>query len=418
MVPRFGVLAGLLLFASVSMTSPTIDWPQWHGPDRTGVSPESGLLKSWPPAGPPQAWSIKGLGAGYGTVAMRGDRIYVQGTKDGRSAVFALNRGTGAIMWSQALGGGLDQDRGGGPRGTPTIDGDRVYALTEAGDLACLLARDGSVAWSRNILRDFGGSNINWHLSESPLIDGNRLVVAPGGPDAGVVALDKMTGKTVWKSRGLSDRAGYASCIVRDVHGVRTIMTFTASAAVGVRAGDGALLWRYEPVANRTANITTPLFHDNKVFYTSAYGTGCALLNLVPSGNQSLDAREVYFSREMMNHHGGVVLVGEHVYGFSNAILTCMEFDTGKPVWKDRSVGKGSVTYADGNLYLLSEKNVMGLAEATPQGYREKGRFEIPDQGLPSWAHPVVCDGKLYIRNQDLLLSYNIRSEAQSTPAD
>jgi outer membrane protein assembly factor BamB len=412
------MLAGLLLFASVLMTSPSIDWPQWHGPDRSGVSPESGLLKSWPTAGPPQTWSIKGLGAGYGTVAMQGDRIFVQGTKDGRSAVFALNRGTGSIVWARALGAGLDQDRGGGPRGTPTIDGDRIYALSEAGDLACLLARDGSVAWSRNILNDFGGSNINWHLSESPLVDGNRLVVTPGGPDAGVVALDKMTGKTVWKSRGLSDRAGYASCIVRDVHGVRTIMTFTASAAVGVRAVDGALLWRYQPVANRTANITTPLFHDNKVFYTSAYGTGCALLNLVPSGNQSIDAREVYFSREMMNHHGGVVLVGKHVYGFSNAILTCMEFDTGKPLWKDRSVGKGSVTYADGNLYLLSEKNTMGLAEATPEGYREKGRFEIPDQGLPSWAHPVVCDGKLYIRNQDILLCYNIRSEAQTTPAD
>jgi outer membrane protein assembly factor BamB len=418
MVARYAMLVAVLLFASVSMTSGSIDWPQWQGPHRTGASSESGLLKSWPPSGPPRTWSIKGLGSGYGTVAMQADRIYVQGTENGKSVVFALNRGNGSTVWSQALGSSLDQDRGGGPRGTPTIDGVRIFALTEAGDLACLRARDGSIAWSRNILRDFGGQNINWHISESPLVDGNRLVIMPGGPDAGLVALDKMTGKTIWKTEGLSDRAGYASSIVRDVHGVRTIMTFTASAAVGVRATDGALLWRYQPVANRTANITTPLFHDNKVFYTSAYGTGCALLNLVPSGNQAIDAREIYFSREMMNHHGGVVLVDKHLYGFSNAILTCMEFATGKPVWKDRSVGKGSVTYADGNLYLLSENNIAGLAVATPEGYREKGRFEIPDQGLPSWAHPVVCDGKLYIRNQDLLLCYDIRSEAPLTPAD
>ena len=281
--------------------------------------------------------------------------------------------------------------------------------MTEAGNLACLRTRDGSVVWGRNILKDFGGENPNWHIAESPLIDGTRLIVTPGGNKASIVALDKATGETVWTSRELSDRAGYSSCIIVNVQGVRAITTITADAAVGVRVDDGKLLWRYERVANDTANITTPLFYDNKVFYTTAYGTGCALLGLTAE-NGMIRAREIYFTREMMNHHGGVVLVNGYLYGYSNSILTCMEFATGRVLWKDRSVGKGSLTYADGNLYLLSENHVVGLARATPDGYQEHGRFGIGDQGHPSWAHPVVCGARLYIRNQGELTCYNVKA--------
>lgn len=386
------------------------DWPQWRGTDRTGLSKETGLLKTWPGEGPPAVWTISNLGEGYGSVAIKGDRIFVQGAKGSDSVVFCLNRADGKPVWSQALGTRLDQDRGGGPRGTPTVDGDRVYALSENGDLACLKIGDGSVAWRKNILREFGGRNITWLISESPLVDGNNLIVTPGGDQAGIVALDKMTGKVVWASKELSDPAGYSSCLAADVGGVRTIMGFTARAAVGLRASDGKLMWRYEQVANRTANITTPIFHDNKVFYSSAYGTGCALLGLKPEGGE-VRAQEVYFSKDMQNHHGGVVLVNGYLYGFSNAILTCIEFATGKVMWKDRSVGKGSLTYADGHLYLLSENNVVGLAEATPEGYKEKGRFRIADQGWPSWAHPVVTGGKFYIRNQGVLACYDVKAK-------
>jgi outer membrane protein assembly factor BamB len=262
--------------------------------------------------------------------------------------------------------------------------------------------------WSRNILKDFGGSNPQWKLSESPLIDGNNLIVTPGGPKACIVALDKMTGKMVWTSQELSDSAAYSSCIIVNLQGVRAITTLTASAAVGVRASDGKLLWRYERVANDTANITTPVVYNDKVFYTTDYSTGCALLGLTAQ-NGMIKAQEIYFSREIMNHHGGVVFIDRYLYGFSNAILTCIEFATGKVRWKNRSVGKGSLTYADGNLYLLSENNIVGLAQATPEGYVEKGRFQIPDQGQFSWAHPVVCGGKLYIRNQGVLATYNIK---------
>ncbi len=404
------ILVVALTTESSGRTAAEPDWPQWKGPGRTGLSNETGLLKSWPQAGPTAAWSVSNLGEGYSTVAIQGDRIFTQGTKGNESVVFALNRADGKTVWTTALGAKLGQDRGPGPRGTPTIDGDRVYALSENGDLACLRVKDGSALWRRNILKEFGGSNIKWLISESPLVDGNNVIVTPGGQSAGIVALDKLTGKTVWACKELSEDAGYASCIVADVQGVRTIMAFVDSAAVGVRANDGKLMWRYETVANRTANCTTPIYHDNKVFFSSAYGTGCALLGLKVQ-NGEVKAEEIYFNREMQNHHGGMVLVNGYLYGFSNAILTCIEFATGKVMWKERSVGKGSLTYADGHLYLLSENNVVGLAEATPAGYKEKGRFSIADQGWPSWSHPVVCGGKLYVRNQGVLACYDIKGK-------
>src|SRR5262245_56797502 len=285
------------------------DWPQWRGPDRTGVSSESGLLRQWPAAGPPLAWTMSGLGAGYGTVAVKGDRIFVQAlTKSNDSAVFALNRADGKPVWSKVLGSGGGNEQGHGPRGTPTVDDDRLYVLTENGDLACLKAADGATVWHRHILKEFGGRNIQWLISESPLVDGDHVIVTPGARGAGMVALNKMSGATVWTSKELSDPAGYSSPVIADVQGIRTVMTFTSAAGVGVRASDGKLMWRYPKVANGTANIATPVFFDNKVFYTSNYDTGGALLRLSLQSGE-VKAQEVYFTRDMMNHHGGVVLV-------------------------------------------------------------------------------------------------------------
>ncbi|MEP7272629.1 MAG: PQQ-binding-like beta-propeller repeat protein [Acidobacteriota bacterium] len=393
-------------------TAPEAEWPQWRGPLRDGKSSETGLLKQWAANGPAVTWSIANLGEGYGSPAVKADRIYVQGTSGGakESAVFCLNRADGKTLWSVSLGPKGNDDKGSGPRGTPTVDEDRVYVLTENGDLACLRDRDGSRVWSKNILKDYGGSNPRWLISESPLVDGNRLIVSPGGSGAGIVALDKMTGKEIWRSRNLSDPAGHASSIAADVGGVRSYMNFTANAAVGVRANDGKLMWSYKKAANQVANCTTPVFADNKVFFSSAYDTGGALLNLTAQ-NGEVKAQEAYFTRDMMNHHGGMVLVDGYLYGFSNAILTCLEFSTGKVMWKDRSVGKGSITYADGMLYLQGEKQLVGMAEANPKAYVEKGRFPISDRGWDSWAHPVVVGGKLYIRNQNELTCYDIKGK-------
>ena len=407
-----GLIAGSVVCAVVTVAAqaPSTDWPQWRGPERNGVSRETGLLREWPQSGPAVVWSASQLGAGYGSVAVAGSRVFVQGMKNRQSVVTSLDRAAGKAAWSVALGSAQENDRGSGPRSTPTIDGDRVYVLTENGDLVCLLVADGTVVWRRNILREFNGRNINWLVSESPLIDGDRIIVSPGGRNAGMVALDKMTGTTVWVSKELSDEAGYASSVVADVQGVRTILTLTGNAGIGVRATDGKVMWRYGNVANNTANITTPIYSNGKVFFTSAYGTGGALLGLRATGD-SVSAQEIYFTRNMQNHHGGVVLVDGYLYGFNNSILTCLEFETGKVMWRDRSVGKGSVAYADGRLYVLSEDNVVGLVEASPTGYRETGRFSIADQGWPSWAHPAISGGRLYLRNQNVLASYELRAK-------
>jgi outer membrane protein assembly factor BamB len=357
-------------------------------------------------------WTATGLGSGYGSMAVAGDRVFVQSARGRNSIVIALNRADGKEVWSKALGASQTDDRGPGPRGTPTVDGDRLYVLSENGDLACLRT-DGTVVWQRNILRDFRGRQLQWLISESPLVDGPHVIVSPGGPGAGMVKLDKMTGQTVWTAKDLSDPAGYSSIIAADVQGVRTYMTFTAAAGVGVRASDGRLMFRYPNAANGVANVATPIFSNNRVFFSSAYGTGGGLLDLTAQ-NGEVKAKEAYFTRNMKNHHGGIVLVDGYLYGFNDAILTCLEFSTGKMMWRDRSVGKGSVTFADGHLYIQSENNSVGLVEATPSGYREQGRFRIPDKGLPSWAHPVVSDGRLYVRNQDMILVYDIKARAAS----
>ena len=413
---RLFVLLFVLLLASLTTGAPApaslaeTDWPQWRGNNRNGLSSETGLLKQWPAEGPKTLWSISELGEGYGAVSVSGDRIYVQGTRGEASVVFGLNRADGKTVWSTALGPKGNERRGNGPRATPTVDGDRLYVLTENGDLACLRTRDGSSIWRKNILKDFGGSNPGWLISESPLADGNRLIVSPGGRDAAIVALDKMNGQVIWKTAGLSDQAAYSSSIVADVGGVRTIMNFTSAAGVGVRASDGKVMWQYRNAANGTANCTTPVFADNKVFFSSAYGTGGGLLGLSAQGGE-VKQQEVYFTKDMMNHHGGIVLVNGYMYGFSNSVLTCLEFSTGKRMWVNRSVGKGSLTYADGMLFLLGEDHTVGLAEATPNGYNEKGRFQISDLGRPSWAHPVVAGGKLYIRNQNTLTCYDVKGK-------
>jgi outer membrane protein assembly factor BamB len=370
-------------------------------------------MPQWPPSGPPLVWSVAGLGAGYGSLAVRGDRIYLQALNSAGSSLSSLNRADGKVVWTKSIGRGGGNDRGPGPRGTPTLDGDRVYVLTENGDLACVNAATGAAIWQRNILADFGGRQIPWLVSESPLVDGANVIVSPGGPRAGMAALDKMTGKTVWTSQALSDEAGYASPIAADVQGVRVIMTLTSGAGVGVRASDGKLMWRHPAVANGTANVATPIFSDNKVFYSSNYGTGAALLGLTAQGGE-VKAQQIYFTREMQNHHGGIVLVNGYLYGFHGSILTCLEFATGKMLWRDRSVGKGTLMYADGHLYIQSENNVVGLAEATPSAYKETGRFRTADQGFPSWAHPVVSGGRLYIRDQGTLAAYNIKSQLSS----
>jgi outer membrane protein assembly factor BamB len=300
----------------------------------------------------------------------------------------------------------FSNDRGHGPRGTPTIDGERLYVLGASGDLTCLETAKGRKVWSVNVLQTFGGHNPRWGLSESPLVLGDRVLVNAGGPNASIVALKKGDGSVLWKSQ--SDGAAYSSAVPHRIGGVQQAVFFTAQRALGVDVSDGRLLWEYPTVANRVANAATPIARGSHVFLSSDYGTGAALLELQANG-QGVSAREVYFTKDMRNHHSSSVLVGDHLYGFSSAILTALRFDTGQVAWRDRSVGKGSLIYADNRLYLFSENGVIGLAEANPQAYREHGRFRIETGSQPTWAHPVIAGGHLFIRDQDTIYAYDIR---------
>ncbi len=392
------------------------DWSQWRGPDRSGLSRESGLADTWPEGGPPVVWKAEGLGEGYGAVAVVGDRVYVQGTRGTDSVVFALDAADGSEIWSVVLGKRLEQDKGNGPRSTPTVVGDEIYVLNGMGELARLNAGDGSTRWQLNILERFGSSNIRWGVSESPLIEGEWVVVMPGGRDGSIAALDRETGKTVWTSETLTDKLSYSSLVAADVAGVRAIVGFTQSAGVGVRASNGELLWRYEAPANATANAATPVVGDELVFYTSSYGVGGGAFRLQASAD-GVTGEEAWFGSNLQNHHGGVVLYEGHLYGFFGPALACVELETGEIQWRARSVGKGSLTIADGKLFLLGERYEAGLAEATPEEYRELGRFEIADLGQPSWAYPVVSGGRLYIRNQHELTVYDVADVGAAPPS-
>ena len=383
------------------------EWSQWLGPDRNGKSPETGLLASWPASGPEKVWQVESLGQGYSSLAFADGMLFTQGVKEGKQYLIALDAATGRLEWQTEHGRSYSNRRGGGPRGTPTVDADRVYALGAAGNLICADAATGAKIWERHMLKAYQARNIHWGISESPLVDGNRLIVNAGGPGASIVALDKSTGNELWRTQ--SDEASYSSGVAVEIGGVRQYVFFTGEAAVGVLAANGELLWRYQPVSNSTANAATPVVRDNLVFLSSDYGTGCALLRLESDG-RSTSAAEVYFSREMRNHYSTSILIGDHLYGFSGRILTAMEFETGKVAWRDRSVGKGQVIHADGRLYILSDDGVVGLVEPNPDEYREVSRFVIGSREYPTWTLPVIAAGRLYLRDQERLYAYDVKA--------
>jgi outer membrane protein assembly factor BamB len=410
MTPRL-VSPALILFAVTAAVA--ADWPQFRGPERDNVSKETGLLKSWPKEGPPLEWEAKGLGGGFSSVSVAGDRIYTLGNKGDKSFVVALERDGGKIAWTGEVG------RSGGNLGcTPTVDGDRVYALGQEGDLVCLEVKDGTRVWHRNLLKEFGGSYGGWHYCESPLVDGDRVIVTPGGKDATLVALDKKTGETVWKCAVPTQHkeAGYSSVVVATVGGVKQYVQLFNGGVVGVST-DGKVLWTYEKLGPNTANIPTPVVLKDEVLAVAGYGKGGALLKLKADG-KDVSAEEVYFKRELTNKHGGVVVVGDYVYGDTDdqGQPYCIEVKSGKVKWKrERRDGKGtgsaSVTSADGRLYFHYENGVAALVEASPEGYKEVGSFAVPKTDGAAWAHPVVAGGRLYLREGDRLYCYDVREE-------
>jgi outer membrane protein assembly factor BamB len=393
------------------------DWPQWRGVHRTAISSETGLLKEWSKDGPPLAWKTTGLGAGYSEVSVAKGRIFTMGERRDpknqkgpeETFVIALDEAKGKEIWSTRISANHGD---GGPRSTPTVDGDRVYALSPQGDLLCLDAATGKRRWGKSLAKDFGGSVGTWHYCESVLIDGDRLICTPGGKTATLVALDKKTGETVWRSKVPDDdRAEYSSVIIAEVDGQKQYIQFLSRGVVGIKAADGTFLWRYGHPANGTANCSTPVYHDGRVFAASAYGTGGGLAKLTRDGDKTT-AKEVYFRKEMENHHGGLVLVDGYLYGEGGGRLYCIDFQSGKVMWQNGRPGKGSIAYADGRLYYRSEGGPITLVEANPKKYVERGRFDPPKGGSgPAWPHPVIANGKLYIRHADVLFCFDVKDQ-------
>jgi outer membrane protein assembly factor BamB len=402
-------LAAAGLAASQAPAPAAQDWFQWRGPNRDGISGETGLLQSWSKFGPPQAWRTSGAGEGYSSFSAAGGRLYTLGARDGNEYVMAFDRATGKKLWEHLNGRRYRNDRGDGPRSTPTIDGDRLYALGGSGDLTCLESATGKRLWSINLVQRFNGVNPYWGYSESPLVVGDRILVNAGGARASIVAVSKVDGSTLWQNHG--DEAGYSSPMLLRTGSLSQVIFFTGARTLAVDPRDGRLLWSYNKAANGTANIATPIVRGTRVFVSSDYGAGAALLDVRAAGNIA-SANEVYFTRDMRNHHASSVLVGDHLYGFSSSILTALNFDTGAMAWRDRSVGKGALIFADGRLYLYSEGGVVGLAEASPAGYREHGRFTLPQlSGANTWSHPIITDGLLIVRDQDTVYAYNIKAK-------
>jgi outer membrane protein assembly factor BamB len=400
------------VFLSLSFSALALDWPQWRGADRTDISKETGLLKQWPAGGPKLVWLYKDAGLGYSGYSIVGGKLYTMGLRGDTEFLIAVDTKSGQQLWATAVGPILKNGWGDGPRATPTVDGDRVYAMSGMGFLVCANAATGKELWKAR-MADFGGKTPSWGYTESVLVDGNRVICTPGGAQGTLLALDKLTGKKLWQSADWTDGAQYSSPIVVNHNGARQYIQLTMQHLAGVNAADGKVLWKSE-WPGKTAVIPTPIFHDGHVYIASGYGVGCKLVKLEP-GHKATD---VWMNQNMINHHGGVILVGDKLYGYSDrGGWTCQDFKTGQVVWAENNkLKKGAIHCADGMLYCLEENTgTVVLIEASPKGWNEKGRFTLTPQTTQRnpkgkiWVHPVVSDGKLYLRDQELLFCFDVK---------
>ena len=418
MVRTRSALGALALAALTALAANGADWPQFRGPDRTGVSPDAGLLAKWPEAGPKVTWEAEGLGIGYSSVTASGDKVFTMGDVGKECFLFGLDRKTGKKAWALKVGksGGNYQ----GPRCTPATDGALVFGLCQFGDLVAASAKTGKEVWRKNFKDDFKGSSGGWNFAESPLVDGNRLIVTPGGSEATMVALDKSTGKVEWKGtvKG-GDTAGYASVVIANFGGVKQYVTMMANGLVSFDAKDGKMLWRFgtnkERFGSNTANIPTPIIKGDYVFAAVGYGRGAALLKVTKEGTE-FNVEEVYWNRQLTNKHGGVILIGDKLYGDrdDSGNPWCADFATGKVLWTRKGGegrGSASITAADGKLFIRYSDGWVVLASATAEQYEELSAFKVPNGTRDTWAHPVVVDGKFFVREREVVYCYDVKAK-------
>lgn len=403
----------LILALSVSLAA-AADWPQWRGKDRKDHSPDASTLSEWPSGGPEQQWIFKDAGLGYSGFSVSGGKLYTMGAMDGGEHVICVDAKTGKKVWSKEIDNRIYENNwGNGPRCTPTLDGDHAYAISAGGILACLSLKDGAVVWKADLVADFGGKLQDWGYTESPLVEGDLVLCTPGGKNGTMAGLDKKTGKVVWQSKDMTEVAQYSSPIAYDHEGQRQVAQLVGKKLFAVNPKDGALLWEAD-FPGRVAVIPTPIYHNGHIYVTAGYGVGCRMFKL---GGKSPEL--VYENNSMVNHHGGVILVDGKLYGHSDkGGWTCQDFMTGEADWQDKSLGKGAVGYVAGHLICVDEgSGEVALVEASPKGWKEKSRFKIDPQTKlrkPQgriWVHPVIVDGQLFLRDQEMIYSYNVKAK-------
>ena len=401
----------IVLATAITLTGAesNFDWPQFRGPDRTDVSKETGLLKEWPTGGPKQLWLYREAGEGYSGPAIVRGKLYIAGTRDDAESLLALDANSGKELWHAKIGPVYRERRGNGPRGTPTVDGENIYAISGQGNLACISIA-GKTVWEQSFTA-LGGKRPAWGFCESPLVDGDKVVCTPGGSKGAMAAFDKKNGTLLWQSADFTDEAQYASIVPVDLNGKRQYIQLTQQSIVGIDAHNGKLLWR-SPFPGKVAVVPTPIYRDGHVYVTAGYGVGCKMIKIGP-GNQ---VTTVYENKVMKNHHGGVILLGDHIYGHADPGWVCQDFMSGEAVWSHRNFGKGAIACADGKFYCVEEgSGTVVLIDASPKGWQEHGRFKLDPQSKirPSegriWTHPVISNGKLYLRDQELVYCYNVK---------
>lgn len=402
-----------MVFLVVGGMAVAEDSPQFRGPNRDGKFPETSLLQSWPEGGPPLLWRANGLGDGYASASVVGNTIYVPGMiEENQGYLFALDL-NGDVLWKASYGEETQDKQAPGARSTPTVDGDRVYLLSGLGGLSCLSAQDGKPIWQVNVLDRFSGKNIDWSLAESVVVDDEKVYCTPGGPDASVVALNKMTGDTIWTSKGLSDVSAYCSPDIIVHNGRRILVTMTALYVVGVDADSGEVLWTHEHSTKYDIHAVTPVYQDDMLYYTGGYKSGGGMLQLSADG---ASITRVWQDKNLDCQHHGVVLLNGYIYGTPHQLgreLICLELTSGNVMWRTEEVSQGAVVYADGMLYVYEgpSKGVVSLVKATPDGFERTGSFRIEEGRAKHWAHPTIANDRLYIRRGELLLAYDIAAK-------
>jgi outer membrane protein assembly factor BamB len=417
--------SALLFLFALGTAIPSVgqaDWPQWRGPNRDGIAANESIRTDWDANPPKLLWMKDGMGEGYASLAVTAGGVFTTGNRDGAQHVICANATTGSIVWTTPITDKQPKHGYEGSRCTPTIDGDRLYAVSSDGKIACLKTSDGSIVWSQAFSQWGGKMMSGWGFSESPLVDGDWVLCTPGGKDAMIVALNKLDGSLVWKSampnigEAGKDGAGYSSIVVSNGAGVKQYVTTVGRGTIGVRAADGTFLWGYNRVANGTANIPTPIVDGDYVFASTGYGTGAMLVKLVAAGDE-VQAQEQYFldPKDFQNHHGGMIHLGDHIYAghqHNKGFPICIEMKSGQTVWggKTRPEGNGSaaVTCVGKQLLFRYQDGTIALIEATPKEYVLHGKFRPEHQERESWSHPVVVGGKLYLREQDKLMCYDV----------